>query len=93
MRALKIAAMVRVRQLIQAPEAMNAWRFNRRPPHVGDTGVIFHHYPADGKPDAYIVQMVDSEGDLVWLDTLLADELEPLDTEESWACVLSSSTT
>lgn len=81
MRVLNVAEMVRVRQLIQPPEAMNAWQFNRRPPQVGDMGVIFYHYPADGRPDAYIVQMFDSEGDLIWFDTLLADEVEPLDAE------------
>jgi hypothetical protein len=76
--ALKEYEMVRVRQLLRAAEEYDGWRFNQRPPRVGDVGYIVDVLHADGVPDNYVVESSGPDGITVWLGDFSEDELEPL---------------
>jgi hypothetical protein len=74
---LKEYEMVRVRQLLRAPEEYDGWGFNQRSPRVGDVGCIVDILQAAGLPDGYVVESSGPDGITIWLGIFLAEELEP----------------
>jgi hypothetical protein len=72
----------RVVQLLHPLEEYDGWRLNRRPPHIGDVGIVVDILQAPGQPDHYVVEMSDAEGITIWLGDFDAEELEPIDESE-----------
>jgi hypothetical protein len=80
MYSLRQYGVVRVRQLLQSPDAYNGWNVNQRPPQVGDVGTVVDIFPGmDGKPDCYVVESSGADGVTVWLGDFSAAELEPIE--------------
>ena len=74
---LKQYEVVKVRQLLRAPEEYDGWGVNQRPPRVGDVGCIVEILGAVGLPDNYVVESVSTDGMTIWLGDFMAGELEP----------------
>lgn len=72
---------VRIRQLLQPPDAYDGWRINQRPPQVGDTGIIAHILQAPNLQDGFVVESSRSDGAIIWLADFRAEELEPVEDE------------
>jgi hypothetical protein len=72
---------VRVVRLLHHPEHYDGWRFNQRPPAVGDIGHLIDIFSAPGAPDDYVVEACGPDGVTIWLGDFLAEELEPVDSE------------
>ena len=72
---LKEYEMVRVRQLLRAPEEYDGWRLNQRPPRVGDVGYIVDILH-DGLRGDYVVESSGPDGITIWLGDFMAEELE-----------------
>jgi hypothetical protein len=70
---------VRVRQLFRPPDEYDGWRFNQRPPRIGDTGFIVDILHAPGVPDDFVVECGGPDGITVWLGDFSADEIEAVD--------------
>ncbi len=70
--------MVRVRQLLHAPEYYDGWRLNQRTPLVGDKGCIVDILHAPGLPDRYVVECSGLDGVDIWLADFSPEELEAL---------------
>ena len=75
---LQQCEVVRVRQLIQIPDAYDGWRVNQRPPQVGDVGTIVDILQAPGLPDNYVVESSGRDGVTIWLGDFRAEELKPV---------------
>lgn len=69
-------ATVRIRQLIQPPEAYDGWCMNMRTPVIGDIGCIIDILSAPGLPNKYVVECVAQDGTDIWLGDFFAEELE-----------------
>jgi hypothetical protein len=70
---------VRIRALMDLSIDRDGWRLNKRPPAVGDTGILLDILQLEGHPDRYVVENSDmSDGTTIWLSEFTADELEPL---------------
>jgi hypothetical protein len=78
--SLRQYASVRVRRLLQSPEAYDGWRVNQRHPRVGDVGTIIDILQAPGLPDNYVVEAGGSDGATLWLGDFSAEELEEADS-------------
>ena len=78
MASLQQYGLVRIRQLLQPPDAYNGWQVNQRPPQVGDVGALLDVLHAAGRPDRYVVESSGANGVSVWLGDFSAEELEPL---------------
>jgi len=77
MNGLRQYGMVRVRELLQPPDAYNGWNVNQRPPRVGDVGTVVDISPGvDGGPDRYVVESSGPDGVTIWLGDFSAAELE-----------------
>lgn len=70
--------MVRVRQLLHAPDHYNGWKLNQRPPQVGDRGSIVDILHAPNAPDVYVVECSGADGVDIWLAEFAAEEIEAL---------------
>ncbi len=79
---LKQYGLVRVRQLLHAPEHYDGWRLNQRPPRVGDKGCIVDILQAPGLPDCYVVECSGADGIDIWLADFNKEELEALPGNE-----------
>jgi hypothetical protein len=73
--SLQQYGVVRVIRLLRSPDAYDGWRFNQRPPRVGDRGTIVDILRAPGLPDNYVVEASGPDGVTVWLGDFTADEL------------------
>ena len=82
MKHLTQYGLVRIVQLLQAPDYYDGWRINRRPPHIGDICTITDILQAPDLPEHYIVESCDEEGSTIWLGDFEAEELEPIDATE-----------
>ncbi|MBA3312314.1 MAG: hypothetical protein M3552_08230 [Planctomycetota bacterium] len=78
--ALRQYDMVRVRQLTQSPASYDGWRVNRRPPQVGDVGVLLDVLHAPELSDRFAVELADPDGVTIWLSDFAAEEIEPAGT-------------
>lgn len=76
MAELKDYTVVRVRQLLHPAEHYDGWRVNKRPPQVGDKGIIVETLRAPNLPDSYIVESCGPDGVPIWLGDFAAEELE-----------------
>lgn len=72
---------VRVVKLISAAEDYDGWRFNKRPPQVGDVGTFIDMLSVAGHPDRYVVESSGDDGITIWLADFSEDELEPATNE------------
>jgi hypothetical protein len=76
MKPLREYDTVRIVRLLNADRFFGGTASVRRPPRVGDVGIICHEYQPDD-PDAVVaVEMVDPEGFTIWLADFARDELE-----------------
>jgi hypothetical protein len=80
MAELRQYELVRVVRLLRPPEHYNGWGVNERAPTVGDTGWLIEILEAPDGDVAYVVECSGPDGDTIWLDDLLAEELEPVVT-------------
>lgn len=62
---------VKIVKLLKPERPFDGTKNVKRPPQIGDLGTIVHK-----QKNFCIVEMVDSEGDTVWLADFLVEELE-----------------
>jgi hypothetical protein len=72
---------VRIRQLVRSPDAYDDLGWNRRPPQVGDIGIVLSAYHPLDSPESYFytvecAECIESGGAPVWLGDFSAEELE-----------------
>ena len=79
---LKEHQVVRVVRLLKANRPYQGTVGVRSAPAVGDVGTIVHPYDPEDPRAPIAVEMVDADGNAVWLADFDPDELEPVDT---WA--------
>jgi hypothetical protein len=71
--------LVRVKVVLRDSEEYDGWKFNQRPPRVGDIGTITDILHARGVPDHFVVEMSEPDtGKTIWLSEFEKEELEPL---------------
>jgi hypothetical protein len=74
---------VRIRQLLRSPDAYDDLRWNQRPPHVGDIGIVLSAYQPPGRPEVYYFTVESAEciepgGAPLWLGDFSSEELEAI---------------
>ena len=62
--------------MLHPAEHYDGWRLNKRPPQIGDKGVIVDILHASGHPDRYIVECSGPDGVAVWLGDFSSEELQ-----------------
>lgn len=68
-----------VKVVLRDPDKYDGWKFNKRPPQVGDIGTITEILQAPEVPDHLIVETLDpSSGTTIWLSEFEREELEPV---------------
>jgi len=65
---------VEVVELLHAPEHYDGWKVNKRPPAVGDRGVVVERLSEDD----YIVECPAPDGSNIWLGDFKRRELRPV---------------
>lgn len=78
MKPLRQYEVVRVVRLLRDAQHYDGWRFNKRPPRVGDTGTIVDILHLVGSPENYVVEASLPDGTTLWPGDFSADELEPI---------------
>jgi hypothetical protein len=72
--ALPPYSWVEVIQILHAPKHYNGWKVNKRPPMVGDRGVVVERL----SDDDYIVECAGPDGIDIWLGDFKRHELRPV---------------
>ena len=72
---------VSVKQLLRSPDASGEWMIYKRPPQVGDIGIIVSIYQPPCSPEAYCYTVecadcIEPGGAPLWLGDFSAEELE-----------------
>ncbi len=73
--------MVRVLRLLRLPDEYDGWRVNKRPPNVGDVGIIVDVLRAPGLSDRYVVESSGTDGVTIWLGDFCEGEIEPVEPD------------
>jgi hypothetical protein len=77
MKKFRLYTKVQVVKLVQSIDKYDSWRLNKRPPEIGDIGILIDYLPPKGKPYFYIVEKSDMDGSDIWLCDFLEEEIEP----------------
>jgi hypothetical protein len=77
---LKLNDAVRIVRLLTANRYYDGTVGVRRPPEVGDLGMIVHQYDRDDPRAPFMVEKSDAGGNTLWLADFEPDELELVDT-------------
>ena len=69
---------VRVTKLLNPSRTFSGTKGVSRPPRVGDEAMICHQYDPQDASAAVAVELVDLQGQTIWLADFLPEELEPI---------------
>jgi hypothetical protein len=67
---------VRVKNLLRSANEYDGWNINKRPPQIGDIGVIVDIQHGPNMPINYVVECCNSNEGTVWLCDLNFEEIE-----------------
>jgi hypothetical protein len=76
---LKEYLQVKVVKLLHPLEHYDGWKLNKRPPHIGDVGLIVDILTKPNYPNNYVVESSQDDGITVWLSDFQAEELETIE--------------